>query len=151
MRWRRNLGVLLLLGLLLGLAAAEEDGSTTPGTTPGGDLRLVVEAGNRMYPGWHETLQVALDESFYIGDTPYQATIREFLPDFRITDGVVTSISQTLGNPAAHVFVHNDSAVVDSSWAFLNHPPHFSPRSFFSFKLIDVIGFEPETKPSGEE
>jgi hypothetical protein len=136
----------LILLMMLGLAAAALE--TDEGAAAQDGLVLVVEVGNRMYPGWKETQRVGLDQPFFLGDTEYKATIREFLPDFRITDGKIVSISQTLGNPAAHVFVFNDSATVDSSWAFLNHPPHFSPRSFFTFRLQEIIGFDEQGEKS---
>jgi hypothetical protein len=149
------MGGLLILLQLLGLAVAEVETDDKEAMASGPEgLVLVVEVGNRMYPGWKETQRVGLNEAFYLGDTEYQATIREFLPDFRITDGKVVSITQTLGNPAAHVFVFNDSATVDSSWAFLNHPPHFSPNSFFTFRLQEIIGFEsqePEAATTAKE
>jgi len=151
MRHRRWFGALLILMLLLGLAGAEESSNTAKTEAADSALALVVEVGNRMYPGWSETVRVNLDDPFYLGDTEYQATIRAFLPDFRIIDGKIGSVTQTLGNPAAHVFVFNDSATVDSSWAFLNHPPHFSPKSFFTFQLKEIVGFVPQQDPTGDQ
>jgi hypothetical protein len=37
--------------------------------------------------------------------------------------------------------VYKEGAAVDSSWAFLNFPPHFSPRSFYTFQLKEITGY----------
>jgi len=58
------------------------------------------------------------------------------------------NFSMEMKNPAVHVLVFKEGAPVDSSWAFLNFPPHFSPKSFFTFQLKEVRGYEP---PSAEE
>jgi hypothetical protein len=116
---------------------------TSSADTADSDLVLVIQIGNRLYPTWAETTRVHLNEPFHIGDTEFTAVVTEFLPDFRIIDGEIISVTDRLANPAAHVVVHGDSAAADSSWAFLNFPPHFSPRSFFTFQLKEVIGYEP--------
>lgn len=151
MRSLCSIGALLILMSLLGLAVAGEHSSASSPPAADSALALVVHVGNRMYPDWKDSVRVHLDDAFYLGDTEYQATVREFLPDFRIIDGKIGSVTQTLGNPAAHVFVFNDSATVDSSWAFLNHPPHFSPQSFFTFQLKEIIGFVPQEEGMGEQ
>ncbi len=48
-----------------------------------------------------------------------------------------------MNNPAVQVVVYGDSAAADTTWAFKNFPPHFSPRSFFAFKLMSIEGFVP--------
>ncbi len=108
------------------------------------ELRFVVEIGNRMYPDWNEIVNVKMRENFYLGDTEFTARVERFVPDFRISEGGnVLSHSNELDNPAVHVFVYGDSAATDSTWAFQNFPPHFSPRSFFIFRLKTVEGYLP--------
>ena len=116
------------------------------------DTTLVfrVEAGHRLYPDWHEEHQVGLGEEFWLGDLPFRAVIRSFMSDFKIIDGKIVNPSPDLENPSVFLVVLGDSAAVDSSWAFLNFPPHFSPDSFFTFQLKEVHGYEP-AKPEGEE
>lgn len=116
---------------------------TATADTSDSNLVFVIEVGSRLYPDWAETTRVHLHEPFHIGDTEFTGVVSEFLPDFRIIDGKIVSVTDQMANPAAHVFVHGDSAAADSSWAFLNFPPHFSPRSFFTFQLTEVIGYEP--------
>lgn len=107
-------------------------------------LVLVVEVGSRLYPEWHEEVRVRLGETFFLGDSEFTARLRRFVPDFRISDtGEIGSASRELANPAARVVVYHDTTATDSSWAFLNFPPHFSPRSFFTFKLKEIHGDAP--------
>jgi hypothetical protein len=143
MRFKRLTGIFLISTILLGLAAAEDQVDSPKAAADDARLALVVELGNRMYPEWRDTVRVHLDESFFLGDTEFRATFREFVSDFRILDGKVVSMSDSLANPAAHVFVFTDSGTVDSTWAFLNHPPHFSPDAFFTFRLQEIEGYEP--------
>ena len=114
-------------------------------TSVDSSVSFVVEIGNRMYPDWHETVHVRMLETFFLADTDLTARIERFVPDFRISDeGEVLSPSLELGNPAVHVFVYGDSAASDSTWAFLNFPPHFSPNSFFVFRLKEIQGYAPK-------
>jgi hypothetical protein len=134
----KSLGLVLQLFLCIdavaGIAATAE-----PDTT----LTLKIEVGSRMYTTWSEQLRVRLGEAFYLGDSEYTARIDRFLPDFRIVDGEFISVTQQLANPAARVIVYHDTTATDSTWAFLNFPPHFSPRSFFTFKLLEIQGYVP--------
>jgi hypothetical protein len=109
---------------------------------------FAVRIGNRMYPEWKEDVRVALNEAFYLGDTDLVARAVEYLPDFRIGDEGPFSASAEPANPALHVKVFRDTTAVDSSWAFLNFPPHFSPTSFFTFQLIGLNSSEGERKPT---
>jgi hypothetical protein len=68
------------------------------------------------------------------------------MPDFRMLEGKPRNVSEFLQNPAIRVFVYADSGAVDSTWAFLNFPPHFSARSFYTFQLKKIEGYrEPTT------
>lgn len=111
-------------------------------------LQFVIEAGNRLYPEWKEEHTVHIGEKFFLGDTPLVGTVKQFLTDFRIIDGKMLNLSAAMNNPAVQVFVLADTGAVDSSWAFLNFPPHFSSSSFYSFQLKEVRGYEgPSSKP----
>ena len=118
----------------------------------GDSLAFAVRIGNRMYPDWSEDVRVRLGEAFYLGDTELVARGTEYLPDFRIGDDGPLSASTDPNNPALHVIVFQDTTAVDSSWAFLNFPPHFSATSFFTFQLIGVehpgAGQEAEPGPA---
>lgn len=132
-------------------AEAEDDAATAaeavepaPTTQPLADApatpdRFRVRIGNRMYPEWSDEVTVSLGESFFLGDTEFTAQAVQYLPDFRINKGEPpVSASMEPNNPALHVLVFQDGAPADSSWAFRNFPPHFSPKSFFTFQLLDL-------------
>jgi nucleoid-associated protein YgaU len=104
-------------------------------------LVFLIQAGNRLYPEWKEEHRVRLHERFPLGDTRNSAEVGRFFPDFRIIDGKPMNVGRTLGNPAIRVFVFEEEAPKDSSWAFLNFPPHFSPHSFYTFQLEQVKGY----------
>ena len=138
--------VLALLTTAMTVYGVVEPRSQTPAQE---DLHFSVEIGSRLYPDWAETQLVALGEDFYLADSEYMAVVRDFLPDFRINDaGERISMTQELNNPAAFIHVFSDSGVVDSTWAFMNFPPHFTAKQFFTFKLLDVVGYE---TPAAEE
>ena len=113
------------------------------GITPVTDAALVfvIDTGSRLYPEWKEEHRVHIGERFALGDTPNQAVVEVLYPHFMIVDGKPVSLSDSLLNPAIRVLVRRDSVVVDSTWAFLNFPPHFSPKSFFTFRLTDIQGW----------
>ncbi len=125
-----------------------ETGADTAAIAADTTLSFGLEVGNRMYPSWSESHTVKLGETMYLGDTPYTARVSGFMPDFKIAGGKPVNFSMEMKNPAVHVLVFKEGAAVDSSWAFLNFPPHFSPKSFFTFQLKEVHGYEP---PSAEE
>jgi hypothetical protein len=142
----------VVFGMVLALAVAMVPAAELPAkakpvpvrtASPVKDAKLlfVIETGSRLYPDWKEEHRVHMGEPFMLGDTHNQAVVRTLFPDFRIIDGKVISASDSLKNPAIHVFVRGDSAMADSSWAFLNFPPHFSPKSFFTFQLKEIQGW----------
>ena len=106
-------------------------------------------AGHRLYPEWSEEHEVRLGEEFWLGDLDFRGVIRCFMSDFKIIDGERVNASPAMENPSVFVVVLGDSGAVDSTWAFLNFPPHFSPNNFFTFQLTRVDGYEPPAE--GEE
>lgn len=106
---------------------------------PDSSLVFRVEIGNRMFPDWKEEQKIHLATPFRLGDSENWAVAPAFLPDFRIVDGKFVSASRAWKNPAIHIVVHNDSTAFDSTWAFRDFPPHFSQRSFFTFKLLEIL------------
>jgi len=142
----RCLGFLALVWVLMPAAAAATGADTAP-AQPDSGLAFRVEIGSRLYPEWREEQRLHLGELFYLGDSEYTARLRRFVADLRIGEkGEILSASADLANPAVQVFVYHDSTTADSTWAFLNFPPHFSPRSFFTFQLKEVVGYRPGPK-----
>lgn len=148
MLWMAGFGAVLFV-MVLALAAAMVPAAELPGGAKAPDYKpvanpalvFVLECGSRLYPDWKEQRRVHVGEHFVLGDTRNEAVVDALYPDFRIVEGKATSISDSLGNPAIRVLVQRDGAVVDSTWAFLNFPPHFSPKSFFTFQLQDIQGW----------
>ena len=152
---------LLLLGWMLAVAAAAaekpavaaaekpavaatEKSAAAASVPPDSGLTFRLEIGSRLYPNWHEEQRVHMDRLFYLGDSEFSARVRRFVPDFRIGEkGEILNVSAELKNPAIRVFVYHDSTAADSTWAFLNFPPHYSPRSFFTFQLKEISGYTP--------
>lgn len=130
------------------VAAAPPDSATAAVAAPDtfavtADPNLVfqLEIGNRMYPDWKETQEVRLNQEFPIGDTENSGKVVRFLPSFLIDNGKPRSMSAAMDNPAVRVLVYFNGAPKDSAWAFLNFPPHFSPKSFYTFQLKSVSGY----------
>jgi hypothetical protein len=129
-----------------GGATAAADTSATPlypivEVVPDSSVSFALQAGSRLYPDWKEDHRVRIGERFLLGDTPSSAEVRRFLPAFLIVDGKKINTSRDMLNPAVQIFVYEEGAVTDSTWAFLNFPPHFSARSFFTFQLKSVEGY----------
>jgi hypothetical protein len=110
------------------------------------NLVFQLEIGNRMYPDWKESQEARLNVEFPIGDTENSGKIVKFLPSFMIVDGKPRSESREMKNPAVRILVYFKGAPKDSSWAFLNFPPHFSPKSFYTFQLKSIHGY-PDAAP----
>ncbi|HET9234719.1 MAG TPA: hypothetical protein VFP10_11320 [Candidatus Eisenbacteria bacterium] len=142
--------LLCVLGLsLVAAAPASQDSVNAPPLVPvplPPDTSWVFDmvAGSRLYPDWKEEHAVKLNEPFLLGDTPFRAKVTRFLPAFRIENGKPDNWSLEMLNPAVRVFVYSDSGAYDSTWAFKNFPPHFSPKSFFTFQLKEVRGYPPK-------
>jgi hypothetical protein len=101
---------------------------------------ITIRARSRMYVDFAEEHTVKMYEKFSIGDTDMEGVIVEFYPDFAIdtlTHKAIT-LSDTLKNPAAKILVIEDNRKKEEAWAFRpGLMPHFSPRSFIGFELVD--------------
>jgi hypothetical protein len=95
---------------------------------------------HRVYHDFAESDEARLRETFTIGDTPYSAIVTDFLPDFVIDVSArrITSRSNEPRNPAVRIIVRENGVARDTSWAFLNMPPHFSARSLLAFQLLRI-------------
>jgi len=125
---------------------------TTPHGSPGKPFKIVVPSGaprvttvtlgvrHRVFHDFVESDEVQMKERFAIGDTPYSATVTDFLPDFVIDVAArrITSRSNEPKNPAFRIVVRENGVVSDTTWAFLNLPPHFAPKSMLAFKIMRI-------------
>jgi hypothetical protein len=142
---------LALAALTVSVVPAAETAGDSAATTPAAptapppapaepdtSARFRLRVGSRLYEKWSEEHVVARRELFFLGDTDLTASIRRYFRDFKIKDGVPFDAAPEPNNPAVLVVVTRDTTAVDSVWAFRNFPPHYSPRSFFTFQLLDL-------------
>lgn len=93
---------------------------------------------HRIHAGFMEEAEVALRQDFPIGDTEYSGRILRYVPDFTMDKGKVSSRSNEPRNPAFQIVVKENGAPHDTSWAFLNFPPHFSHKSILAFQVLRI-------------
>jgi hypothetical protein len=148
---RTGLGVRVgLLGLLVGLLALPAVAADAP--APGAAAKPRVKSvtfsiRHRVFHDFRDLQTVRLNEDFILGDTEYRARIVRYVPEFEMDLATrrVVSRSDQPRNPAFEVVVRKGNVPQDTSWAFLNMPPHFGRRAYFAFHVvrIDFTGHEP--------
>jgi hypothetical protein len=96
-----------------------------------------------VFTDFRDEVVVKMNEEFRVGDSDYSAKAVEFQPDFAMDMKTkkISSRSNAPNNPAVRIFVKKNGAPDDTSWAFLNMPPHFARHSMLAFKL-ERIEFE---------
>lgn len=115
---------------------------------------LTIRVRSRMYPSFKEDHTVKMYEKFSISDTDLEGVVVEFIPDFAIDTltHTVISRSETLNNPAAKVLLIQGGEKKDEVWAFSpGLVPHFSPRSFIAFELLDYKTGGGYKKPESDD
>jgi len=128
------LALIAVVALPLVLAAKKDKNSKAPGPDS-----VVVFIGNRMFPDFAEVVTTGLRERRAVGDSDYSFEVESFNPHFAIMDSTrqVVALSDEPKNPAFHIKVYKDDALVDSTWAFLNVDiPHFSRTSALWFRVL---------------
>lgn len=110
---------------------------------PGTRLRVkraVLGIRHRAIHEFYDEAIVKLGEEFPVGDTPYRAKVLRFVPDFGIDMETrqVFSRSDRPENPAMQIATWEKGAAHDTSWAFLNFPPHFSKRALLAFQVLRI-------------
>ena len=127
------------------LAAGTPAKPAAPAATAAQNAKLKVASltmvvGHRAFTEFRDRVTVKLNETFRVGDSEYSAKVVEFQPDFTmdLKSRKVSSRSQDPRNPAAKVYVWKNGAIDDTSWAFLNNPPHFGRHSMLAFQLTRV-------------
>jgi hypothetical protein len=90
---------------------------------------------HRAFENFHDQVEARLNQEFRIGDSNYTGIVTQFLPDF--TYDTKTRKATTRGNapnnPAFRIVVKRSGQPQDTSWAFLNMPPHFARKSLVAF------------------
>jgi hypothetical protein len=137
----------LLLAACALAAAPPDSGKTFNPDKPPKVKTVTVLMGHRIYPDFRDVQTAPLGKDFQVGETDYTARVVEFVPDFAI-DGrthKVVSRSNVPRNPACRIIVREKGVPKDTSWAFVNFPPHFSRRALISFRVVRVEFFDAPT------
>jgi len=95
---------------------------------------------HRVFHDFRDVHRVKLGEEFLLGDSDYSARVVQYLPDFQmdLASRRDDSLTDQPSNPAFRVVVKKGKAVQDTTWAFLNNPPHFGARSYFAFQVLKL-------------
>lgn len=146
------------LGWMVGLAIGIVAGGAALAPAQVSSVKLLkvdavtLDIRNRVWPDFHEEARVRLKEEFPVGDTDFSARVVEFVPDFSIDMKTrkVRSLSNEPRNPAVRIIVRQKGAPQDTTWAFLNFPPHFSRKSILAFQIkrLDFTDRPPLVAPS---
>jgi hypothetical protein len=128
---------------LVACAAAATPQDSGKSAVPGKPLKVktvTVLMGHRVFPDFHDVQTVPLNKNFQVGETDYSARVVEFVPDFAIDIKThkVVSRSNVPRNPACRIIVREKGVPMDTSWAFVNFPPHFSRRALISFRVVRI-------------
>ena len=102
---------------------------------------MTIRITSRMYPNFHEEHKVKMYQKFPIADTDLEGVVVEFYPDFSIDTLTfkAISMSDTLRNPAVKILIIKGRDKKEEAWAFSpGLIPHFSPKSFMGFELLDI-------------
>lgn len=101
---------------------------------------VVLAARHRVFPDFLEVDSVLVKQEYPVGDTPYSAQVVEFVPDFAmdLKTRKVISRSPEPRNPAFRIIVREKGVPRDTTWAFINMPPHFARRSLLAFFIVRI-------------
>lgn len=98
---------------------------------------------HRAFANFHDQVEAKLNSEFRIGDSNYTGIVTDFVPDFTmdLKTKKVTTRSNVPNNPAVRIVVRQGGKAQDTTWAFLNMPPHFAKKSLIAF-LATRVSFE---------
>ncbi len=102
--------------------------------------KVFLGISHRAFADFHDEVAVKVGEDFTVGSTNYSARVLRFEPDFVIEMGTrqVHSKSNNPDNPAFQIATFENGAPHDTSWAFLNFPPHFAKKSLLAFQVLRI-------------
>lgn len=144
MRWT---GVVAGAACVVALHAAAGAAVKAPSGAPPKVAQVMLGIKHRVFPSFGQKVTVKMQERFPVGDTDYSAQIVQFLPhfDYDIKRRRAVSRSNELRNPAFRVVVREKGVPKDTTWVFLDAPPHFARTSMLAFQVlrIDFAGRAP--------
>lgn len=133
-----------ILVMALALAALPQGAvSSAPAGKPSPPLEVksvTLGIRHRVFSDFGDRITVKMHEPFRVGDSEYSGEVVQFLAefDYDIKNRRARSRSNEPKNPAVEVIVHQEEAAQDTTWAFLNMPPHFARKSMLAFQLLRV-------------
>jgi hypothetical protein len=156
-RWMRGIGIgCLLLAQAGGVVSPVPGAPAAPGASPARTPPLEVSGvtlriRHRVFEKFADERRVRPREVFQIGDTDYSAQIVRFVPDFamNLKTGKIATRTPLPNNPAFQIIVKEKHVPQDTTWAFLNSPPHFARKSMLAFQIlrIEFTNHEPVVRP----
>lgn len=100
---------------------------------------VVIEVTDKNKDETHKYV-VNLRSDFPIPGTSLKIQVQKFLPDFSMSSGEITSISNEPRNPAAQVIISEDDKVIFESWLFKLYPEiHSFQHPRYAIVLKDHI------------
>jgi len=136
----------MLFLLLSGTIGAKP--ATAPVASHAARVKTVTLAmRHRVFKTFSDVQVVTPQKEFPVGDSDFSARVIRYVPDFAmdLKNGKVVSRSNEPKNPAFQIIVREKKVPQDTTWAFLNLPPHFGRKSMLAFKIvrIDFAGAPP--------
>jgi len=137
----------MLLMLLASVGAAPAKAPAPPKGAAARVKTVTLAMRHRVFKNFSDVQTVSLMKEFLVGDSDYSARVVRYVPDFsmELKSGKVVSRSNQPKNPAFQIIVREKKVVQDTTWAFLNMPPHFGRKSLLAFKIarIDYVDAPP--------
>lgn len=153
---RIGFGIAMLLGGMIAVAPARtapapaQSGTASAPARSGAAARSRARAPkldavtlvirHRVFHDFRDRQRVRLNQNFILGDTEFSARIVQYVPDFQmdLERHRIFSLSPQPNNPAFKIIVRKNRTPQDTTWAFLNNPPHFGARSYFAFQVVQM-------------
>jgi hypothetical protein len=140
MGWWVVLGLLLAAGVP---TAGPAMGAGPETASPARKLkvkRIALAVRHRVFHDFHDELDVKLGEEFPVGDSDYSGKVIRFVPHFAIEDKTrrIVTLSNEPRNPALQIVSIQKGQPHDTTWAFLNFPPHFSKRAILAYQILRI-------------
>jgi hypothetical protein len=137
---KRAWGMGVVVGMAVALAVSAQGAAPQSAAQKLRVKSLTLGVGHRVFTEFYDEATVRLNEEFRVGDTEYTAKVTEFVPDFTMDMATrrIVSRSNAPNNPALHVLVRRNGAPDDTTWAFLNMPPHYGRHSMLAFRILKL-------------
>ena len=135
----RALGFALLAGFVLGSVSCSQARPAASARRPRfQSVTLLMR--HRVFHDFQDQRAVRLGQDFLLGDTDYSGRVIEYVPDFEMDLNTRRTFSRSdqPNNPAFKIVVRKGKVPQDTSWAFLNMPPHFGRRAYYAFQVVRI-------------